>query len=668
MKKWYEGLYRRALVDMHITDYNDEFFTKFDPDEFLRLYKTAKIQAPMIYLQSHTGLCNYKTQSARAHKQFENSNKIKELIVKCKAAGMKVVGYYSIIYNNWAEENHPEWAMREPNGESALEGGGRYGLVCPNNLEYREFVRTQVREIAREFPELDGLFFDMPFWSKDCHCDACKKRWAEEVGGELPDVEDWYDEKWKLYARKLQVWMGDFTRFVTNVVKEEMPQVTCEWNYAAAFGSGMDWLAGDTELISECSEFVSGDLYGNPWRQSFCAKYYYTVTKNQPFEYMVCRCDSNLREHTATKTKEYLTLQTLLTMAHHGASFFIDAMDPVGTLDERVYYLMGEVFGEEEKYEKYIEGEMFTEVATFFDSRTQFSSGKLGFYNRHTAMTATNTLSKAHIPVAVLANEKLDKLPAHKTLIAGALEDFKNENIPLFIDYVKNGGTLYLSGASDKRLMKEFFGATFKGYTQENKTYIRPKQSFAHLFGQFTEDYPMPFKYRLPIFEVEDESVVEGYITLPYYDPACDLPFASIHSDPPGIKTDIPGIMMATYGKGKVVWCAGAIENEERACMTEVLVGIVKYLAGELRMNAKMPKSVELITFKTKDGYHFNLIDLVNYDEDVKKDYEITFACEKVEKVLLAPNDTEVPFTYENGKLTVKGTMEKFAILKVVCA
>ena len=37
-------------------------------------------------------------------------------------------------------------------------------------------------------------------------------------------------------------------------------------------------------------------------------------------------------------------------------------------------------------------------------------------------------------------------------------------------------------------------------------------------------------------------------------------------------------------------------------------------------LKVDMPKSVEIVTFKTNDGYHFNLIDLVNYDEKVKKD------------------------------------------------
>ena len=54
----------------------------------------------------------------------------------------------------------------------------------------------------------------------------------------------------------------------------------------------------------------------------------------------------------------------------------------------------------------------------------------------------------------------------------------------------------------------------------------------------------MPFKYRLPIFEVEDNSAIRGHIVLPYFDQGRDFLFSSIHSDSLGIKSDIPAILV----------------------------------------------------------------------------------------------------------------------------
>ena len=197
-QKWYEDCYRRHLMDMHVHDWNEEFFSELDVDTYYNNLVKAKIQSPMIYLQSHVGLCYYDTEVCAKHRALEKDNKIKRLIKKCIDGGMKVVGYYSLIYNTWAELNHKDWAMRYASGLSSTEGGSRYGLCCPNNKDYREFTETQIKEFASQFDGLSGIFFDMPFWPLVCRCDACKKRWAEEVGGDLPEVEDMNNEKWRL--------------------------------------------------------------------------------------------------------------------------------------------------------------------------------------------------------------------------------------------------------------------------------------------------------------------------------------------------------------------------------------------------------------------------------------------------------------------------------------
>ena len=100
MKKWYEGIYRRQLTDMHINDTDERFLSKFNPDEYYDNLVRARIQSPMIYLQSHTGLCNYPTKTARTHKHFlTGENELKRLVDKCKTGGMRVVGYYSLVWH-----------------------------------------------------------------------------------------------------------------------------------------------------------------------------------------------------------------------------------------------------------------------------------------------------------------------------------------------------------------------------------------------------------------------------------------------------------------------------------------------------------------------------------------------------------------------------------------
>ena len=55
---------------MHIEDWDDRFMEQFDPEEYFSLLKKAQITAPMIYIQSHVGLCYWPTKTGVIHKAF----------------------------------------------------------------------------------------------------------------------------------------------------------------------------------------------------------------------------------------------------------------------------------------------------------------------------------------------------------------------------------------------------------------------------------------------------------------------------------------------------------------------------------------------------------------------------------------------------------------------
>ena len=49
MSKWYKGIYRRQLTDMHIHDEDDRFLSEFSADEYYENLVRANIQSPMNY-------------------------------------------------------------------------------------------------------------------------------------------------------------------------------------------------------------------------------------------------------------------------------------------------------------------------------------------------------------------------------------------------------------------------------------------------------------------------------------------------------------------------------------------------------------------------------------------------------------------------------------------
>lgn len=192
-KPWYTNLYRRHLTDMHIEDWDERFLSAFSPEAYAENLKRAHIQVPMIYLQSHAGHCYWPTESGHMHRAFRGrEDMMRRLFDLCRGAGMHPVGYYSLIYNTYEEDRHPDWRIVDESGISRWEQGGRYGLLCPNNPAYRDFVKAQIDEIAAYFSP-DGMFYDMLFWPEYCHCPHCRALYTAATGREDYPARDWAD-------------------------------------------------------------------------------------------------------------------------------------------------------------------------------------------------------------------------------------------------------------------------------------------------------------------------------------------------------------------------------------------------------------------------------------------------------------------------------------------
>jgi len=323
-----------------------------------------------------------------------------------------------------------------------------------------------------------------------------------------------------------------------------------------------------------------------------------------------------------------------LTSMHNGASLVIDAIDPVGTMDKRVYERIGKVFEKQIPYEKYMDkGEMIGKVGVYFDSTTQFSQSDAPI-NKECAIRAVRTLIENHIPVRVLANGVKD-LSKYDMIVAPALFSFQNPDLLSLVDYVKKGGTLYLSGESDERLIKEFFGGeitgktygdseftrVYKGY-DEVQAYVAPTEGGEDIFGEFNFDYPLPVSYKLPVMTGAKGDVL-ATITLPFSDPDDNTNFSSIHSNPPDKKTDIPAMILANYGKGKVLWSGACVECDERENFKTLFMQIVqKFVSLDIVLSAS--KYVECVSFLDGEDTYINLFDLNQAFDDVEREYTLT--------------------------------------------
>lgn len=294
---WTEGNYRRIFLDMHIDDWNEEFMSQVNPSNIVELLKDAGAQQVVVKTRSHTGLSTYPTKIGRMHRGLKGRNYTKEMIELCHENGIAVMAYFSQVFDNYAYDNHPDWRLVNLDGKTARQycdyksksmfRKGRYGLVCPNNEDYRQYVKETLEELTSNY-QFESIFLDMPFWSEVCYCPSCKKKYFERTGKEMPTVIDWYDEEFKKFQEIREEWMAEFTMLSTKAVKGINPEVTIEHNMSPA---SAPWQFATTDLVADACDYVGGDLYGGFLEQSFICKYYRNLSKTLPFVYITSRCD-----------------------------------------------------------------------------------------------------------------------------------------------------------------------------------------------------------------------------------------------------------------------------------------------------------------------------------------------------------------------------------------
>jgi len=679
-KAWYKNRFRRNLVDMHINDWSEEFLSQFDPDAYLAYLKSAEVNSAMIYLQSHAGLCYFPTESGVMHASFRGRESImRDLIDRCRAEGVSVVGYYSLIFNTAEHDRHPDWGLikvHEGKQTQRQEGRvwwGRYGHCCPNNPHYREFLLRQIDEIAAYFT-LDGMFYDMTYWSGICHCNFCRERWQKETGREeFPDMTDLKNDGALLFMRKRTEWLADFCGFVTEATRRAMPGITVSHNNAYSVSS--NWSVGVTEQVTDFCDYLAGDLYGDTYDHSFCMKYYYAATKNQPFEYMTSRFSNGLTRHTMTKTATKLIQDTLLIAAHHGASLIIDSIDPVGTLDMRVANSIGEAYRTLIPYEPYLSvGKLIENVGIWYSTSGRYNSEKQNYDSISMSKVLAKTLTQAHIPYGIVPNTKSDTLSRYSFLFAPAIAGISQKNREDLYRYVENGGVLYFSGTEEAALLDTFFGARCTGYTYHEHTYAAPVAGYEKLLFDFNEKYPITLEHRHPLIEdVKKDTDILARLALPYSDPYDNNRFASIHSNPPGRISNYPSLMRTRFGKGQVIWSALPIEGysgyQYRGIVLNLLFSLAKI--QQFGFGADAPKRVELVGFADEKRILISAVDMEKEADDGIRilPFPVWVRSEREPKcVRLLPNGGDLSYSYKDGYVHFETReLNIFDMYEIVC-
>lgn len=621
--RWFENAWRRAVIDMHIPDWDPEFLSRFDADRYVEALVQSRAQSIVCYAHSHVGLFNYPTKVGRQHAGLRGRDIVAEMIERCHARGIAVVLYVSVIHDRWAADQHPDWRIIHPNG-GVFGQGSRHGFVCPNS-PYREYVRAWTREIAERF-DLDGMRFDMTFWTAVCACAHCRERWGAEAGGELPRTVDWTDERWVAFQRKREQWLGEFAEICTSTVKAVRPQATVEHQasiYPGSWNNGASW-----PLVAQ-NDFLQGDFYGDALQGSFVRKLLEDLTPQRPFGYETSFSVS-LQDHTARKSEPLLEAKASAAIADAAAFIFIDAIDPVGTVNPHAHERMGRVFDRLMPCYRELGGERVADIGLFYSLESRFDMRTNGRSlaevdngaDTHTrsTMQAARALIAHHLPWRVVTRRSLDRLSGLRTLVLSNVHHLSPEEAGAIRTWVEAGGTLYASGATSlvtdtgrrqrDLLLGDVLGVSLTAVDwSDREHYLAPTPDGRGDFAGWDMKYPAFVRGPTMDVQARPGATVLATRTLPW--PAPDgRSFSSIHSNPPWQATNLPEVVYSRAGRGAAVYSASLIEEVET--LQDCFVRLLRRLCPEPAFEIVAHPAVEATLFHQPDRGRY-VLNLVNF-------------------------------------------------------
>lgn len=625
---WYQTAYRRMVVDMHIPDWDVRFLSAYDPYNFVEMLKLAQAQSVVLYAHSHTGLFNYPTRVGVQHRGLQGRDIFGETLELCHQNGIAVVAYCSVIFDRWASDNHPAWRIQTVDGKDADETW-RHGLVCPNS-PYREYAAQWATELLSRYP-VEGIRYDMTFWPAVCYCKYCRQRFADEVGGEIPTVIDWEDPRWVAFQRKREQWLAEFAGRMTAVARRARPEASVE-HQASTFT--LDWRFGLSDLMVPNNDFLQGDFYGDALQGSFVRKLLTNLSPNLPYGFETS-ISVFLTHHTNTKSKELVYAKACAAVADQGAMIFIDAIDPVGTLNRRTYARIGAALADTRRYDPYRGGELVQDVGVYFSFYSKYNPADSGktpvdpalanrFPHIDAVLGACQALISHHIPYGVVTHRNLGQLARHRLLILPNVLMMDAEEIAAIRQYVADGGCLYVSKSAsllneqgerqpDFRL-SDVFGVQYRGETPEKFTYVAPTPGHEALAPECSVSYPLALDEGQVVVRAAEGAQILGTIVLPYSDPTDIDHFSSIHSNPPGVPTDHPALVYHRYGKGQVIYASASLESSEFA--RPIFINLLQQFNLPFSFAAEAPGCVEATLFHQPDRQRF-ILSLLNFQKEL---------------------------------------------------
>ena len=642
--------YRQVHLDFHTSEKIGGIGKDFSKAQFQAMLKQGHVDSITVFSKCHHGWSYHPTKVGQMHPELD-FDLLGAQIEAAHEIGVKTPVYISAGFDEKTAVKHPEWLewnkMRYDQGALCFDVP-RYHSLCLNT-PYLDELLAEIREVCENYAA-DGIFLDIVS-ERHCYCETCRKQRAA-MGLNDNDPADMDKHASLVFA--------NYTRRVRETVDSVTPDLPVFHNAGHIRHGRRDLAYMNTHLELESLPTGGWGYDHFPLSASY--------VRGLGMEYlgMTGKFHFSWGEFGGYKHPNALRYEVALSAANGAACSIGDQLHPTGHMDEATYALIGEAYQTIEEREPWLTG-------------------------------ARNRADIAVLSVEAVANHfglPCDRVPAANAgcarilLESHFLFDFIDTEMPLnnykllilpdecildealsakIRDYLAKGGKVlasYQSGMDpDKRDFCLPFGIDYRGQSEYNPTYLRPEGDLPSLKNAAYVVY-------------SDTTVVSAVtgtsraiVEKPYFNRTLEHFCSHKHAPASGEK----------YGDAVVLtdntaYVSHRIFTEYFGHGTiyakEMVRDVIECLLGdEISVRTNLPAQGVLTLTEKEDALLVHTLyaspvrrgENVEIIEDLLPIYNTTLSvkCDKPPKsVTLVPEQTELPFTYQNGRVEV--TLPRF--------
>jgi len=488
--QWYKESLCKLHLDMHCPEWHESILSNFDARAIVHTVADAGSDAMYFFTKDCYGNAYYNTHIGHKHKCIGRRDLLDEVLKEAAQIKLPIMAYYTVIWDNFAAEHHPDWCMLDADGKPLMDtvtmDDGKWRYVC-HNTGYADYAAAMIREIAKGYPvagfHLD--MFNMDFGKLSCYCPVCRKLFKKQTGKELP-TRSGVNETWRQFMEFRYRSVEKFAQLLRQAALEENPDLVVVMNYHGS--PNFDWRVGQQPVRhSLFSDLATGETYTPMLGDMYPgmeARFLRNLVPGKPVEMVSWRM--NRFTDFTVKPITQLRWEAFTCAANGATNMLIDQPFADGRLDPAAYKLIKKVFHEIRDKKEYFVGDFVRQAALYYSCKTR------DFYAMDhqkkfivPVMGAYKALIENHLCVDFLFDETLtyEIIAQYPIVFLPNVACLSEQEAVVFRDYVRNGGVLIATFDTARcdengQLRKDFvladvFGVQYKSTVDCDANYLR---------------------------------------------------------------------------------------------------------------------------------------------------------------------------------------------------